>query len=109
MSDLRSQVLRRVYEDPARLSRNRNFHAYADSTVRRTARLGRLLFSLKQDLLENGWTTLTVRRDEEGETPVVIVILRWSDRKRTSYLSDEEWSLLREDRRIERMIKRVGS
>ena len=107
MNELRSQILRRVFEEPTRLSRNRNFHAYADSTVRRTARIGRLLHSLKQDLLEKRWIALSIRRKEKTETPVVIVV-HWSDRKRTSYLSDEEWELLREDRRIERMIDRAG-
>lgn len=106
MSELRSQVLRRVFEDPARLSRNRNFHAYTDSTVRRTARIGRLLNSLRRDLLDESWIALSVRRGEAPETPMVIVV-HWSDRKRTSYLSDEEWDLLREDRRIERIVERA--
>lgn len=107
MSELRSQVLRRIFEDPALLSRNRNFHAYADSTVRRTARIGRLLHSLKQDLLEKRWVALSIRRGEDRNTPVVIVV-HWSDRKRTSYLSDEELELLMEDRRIGRIIDRAS-
>jgi len=105
MNRLRNQVLRRVMEGPNSLSRNRNFHAYTDPNIRQSARIGRVLRSLRQDLLGREWTGLEISRPDSGPKQVVIVI-SWSNQKRTCFVSEDEFALLLEDGRVFHLLHR---
>lgn len=103
MREIQHKLLRRVYR--GRLSRNKHFYAFLDPKVHRAARVGRHLRSIKADLLRRDFDDLSLAREpgNNGDGRVIIE-LTWRDSRRTSYLSEAELDLLREDKQIDRIL-----
>ena len=106
MRELRETLLRRFYENPERLSRNQNFHAFLDPKVRNAARAGRLLRSLRADLLERNLLHVQVDPDPaaNGHGGVVVELI-WREGLRRSYLTDHELAILCEDQRVSQRLR----
>jgi hypothetical protein len=104
MREIEQKLLRRVYR--RRLSRNKHFYAFLDPKVRRAARVGRHLRSIKADLLRRDFDDLSIGHEPgvNGDGRVIIE-LTWHDSRRTSYLSEAELELLREDKQIDRILR----
>lgn len=98
MNELEQQLLRRLLDDPERLSRNRNFHSYQDPTVKRTARLSRVFRSLCEDLVDP--ELLSVTLDHDAEPRRLAVELYWDARSRTTYVTEAELAILLEDEAV---------
>lgn len=102
MREILEKLVRRFYNDPLSLSRNRNFCAFLDPKVRQAARSGRLLRSLRSDLLERDIDSIQISRIETlSSTRCFELHLRWDGGWRTSYLSQLELDVLREDREVD--------
>jgi hypothetical protein len=104
MQELQRRMLQRFYSEAERLSRNRNFHAHQDPTVRRMACAGRLLQSLRHDLLHRDLTRLTVRRVPQGDHVAILLELEWEGGRRRSFLTEVELAVMCEDEQIEEQI-----
>jgi hypothetical protein len=102
MNELEARLLRRLLDDPERLSRNRNFHSYQDAAVRRTARLSRVLRSLRDDLLRDDLGEIAVREHAEGGQ--LVVELGWPGRSRTTFVTEDELAALLEDDDVARVL-----
>jgi len=103
LDDLRSLLLRRVYESAERFSRNRHFHAYDDPSVRRTARIARLLRSLRDDLTTDPPGRIEIDWPQDGG--LIALDLYWVRRRRTSYLTSQELALVCEDDAVFRALE----
>ena len=103
MDDLERLLLRRVYESADRFSRNRHFHAYADPTVQRTARIARILRSLREDFSHDPIPEIQLTWPDDGG--LIVLSLSWPNRHRTSYLTTEELALLCEDNDVFALLK----
>lgn len=102
MNELEARLLRRLLDDPERLSRNRNFHSYQDAAVRRTARLSRVLRSLRSDLLREDLAEIAVR--ERPESGRLVVELGWPGHTRTTFVSEDELAALLDDADVARVL-----
>ncbi|MCA9562946.1 MAG: hypothetical protein KC561_05630 [Myxococcales bacterium] len=111
MEDLRIKLVRRVLDDPERFSRNRNFDAYEDETVQSAVRVGRLLRAVREDLTETEDLAAILRPASKGSPsvqdcgPGYILQLTWSGGRRTTFLTEQELSLLLEDEEARRCLE----
>jgi hypothetical protein len=99
------QLLRRFFRAPSRMSRNRNFHSFLDARVRYAAHIGRLLRSLRADLLERDLETVRLTPGEpvQGEQRHVLE-LSWPGGRRRSVLTAAELAIFLEDEEVERVL-----
>jgi hypothetical protein len=96
--EFKERLLRRFVEEPELLSRNRNFHAYLDPRVRRSARVGRIVRSLRDDLQGHELEGASLlRAPEPGGHGEVILELQFRNGRRQTRLSRIELGLLLED------------
>lgn len=93
---MRERILRRVLDRPDLFSRNRNFHAYTDAEVNGTARIGRILRGLKQDLLEGEWRSVTLEDDADNPDWTIVTVI-WPSAKRVCRVRSDELRILCED------------
>ena len=107
MKDFPTRMLRRFYRDAQRLSRNRYFHAYLEPRVRNAARAGRLLRSLRNDLINRKLITVRMRSANGLPGNWVLLEIMWDGARRTSYLTESELSILREDEQIDRLLNQA--
>lgn len=106
--EFKERLLRRFIEEPERMSRNRNFHAYLDPRVRRAARTGRVVRSLREDLREREIERAELGRDPESNGhPRYFLELRFPDGIRRTFLNRVELHLLLEDEDAAARLRRL--
>ncbi|MBN1947515.1 MAG: hypothetical protein JW797_17725 [Bradymonadales bacterium] len=108
MRDFRQRTIRHLYRDARRLSRNRHFHAYLDPQVKNAALIARLLRSLRHDLLNRPIDRLTLQRLCGVSGDWFLLEMAWEGARRTSYLTEFEINLLREDAQLAEILARAG-
>ncbi len=97
MDDLTGRLVRRLRDDGRSMSRNKNFHTFAEPKARRALRIVRHLRDLEADLLSGR------RGDARSEVIPgerrVAVRLEYPELRatRTAYLSQKEYAMLLED------------
>lgn len=107
--DLTHKIVRRLLrDDDVEFSRNKNFDAYEDPMVKRALRIYRHLRSVEEDLLaaENGDVTLEAV-EREDEQVVVRLSYPAGNARRASFVTEEEWQLLLESDRINKILTRL--
>lgn len=106
--EFKHRLLRRFVDEPERMSRNRNFHAYLDPRVRRAARVGRILRSLRADLQGRVVAGARLVRDSNPVGPGNYVLeLRFDNGVRRTHLDRLELELLLEDEDVHARLREL--
>ena len=84
-------------EDGRSMSRNRNFHTFADPQARRALRIVRHLRDLEADLKGRRECAAGAHADDGSETVQVRLEYPALKASRTAYLSPQEFALLLQD------------
>jgi len=107
--DLKYKIVRRLLrDDEVSFSRNKNFDAYEDPTVKEALRTYHHLESVESDLLElglGGDVLLETVNRESDERLAIKLIFADSDARRVSFLGPEEWRLLLENDRVAAILR----
>lgn len=89
-------IVRRLRDDPAAMSRNRNFHAFVDPTGFRALRIARHLRSVERAV--RGGASCQAERPAQADGLVRVRMEHPEIRAtRTAYLSPQEYAMLLED------------
>ena len=97
MDDLTRRLVRRLRDDGRSMSRNKNFHTFAEPKTRRALRIVRHLRDLEADLLSGRVRDPNASSDPHDQT--VAVRLEYPELRatRTAYLSPQEYAMLLEE------------
>ena len=105
--DLVYKVVQRLLrDDDVGFSRNRNFEAYEDPTIRQAARIFRHLKSVEDNLLASPEGQVRIEAVEQRSTKMVIrLTFLASETRRISYLNGREWELLLANGRVAEILR----
>jgi len=106
--DLTYKIVRRLFrDDDVSFSRNKNFEAYDDPTVRRAVRIYHHLESVENDLLElaPGGDVVLETIEHDHDRVVLQLTFADSDTRRISYLTPKDWKLLLENDRVTSILE----
>lgn len=95
MTPLFEKLVRRLVYEPETLSRNRNFHTFADPEARRARRVASHLRSVR-DAVRRETTRVAAEVDDDGDWQITIVDPD-SGVTRTARVASDELDILRED------------
>lgn len=101
------QLIRRLVFEPERLSRNRNFFAFDDPTMRRLRRIASLLRALRRELASVDEDLVTVRQD--GGFVVVTVRRPEAAARHVARVAPDELEVIREDERVRLCLDRAAA
>jgi len=107
--DLVYKVVQRLLrDDDVGFSRNRNFDAYEDATIRHAAKIFRHLKSVEDNLLSAPEGEVAIDAVEHQSSKIVIrLTFTASNATRISYLNAREWKLLLANGRVAEILRQA--
>jgi hypothetical protein len=105
-------IVENLHNRPQKNSRNKGKYNFSDPTALRALRIHRHLRALEQDILDhagagNGKPSVTMQVDSDSKQIVISIRNDEVHCSRVAYLTSREFSLLRKNRKVANVLRKL--